>query len=138
MNFDDLNNLIKCVPFWFHVLTSAVLIGGLASLILKYSSYVTHSFKLFGVRQSLLFFASLNTPCFTKRLVLFASIVFNFFAFFGKISSPEYTMLDIFLPLYVCYYFLAKETIMSLDKEMITFKKMCTNETIKTTTNFHK
>ena len=128
MSFDDLNNLIKCAPFWCHALTSAFLVGGLAVLILDYVTYIKRSIYLFGLKNSFLHFINLNTPCFRKRLVLFVSLVYNFFAFFGKVSDPMYTMLDIFLPLYVCYYFLAKETIMALDREMITFKKLCTNE----------
>ena len=128
MSFDDLNNLIKSAPFWCHALTSAFLVGGLALLILDYIAYVGKSIQLFGLKNSFLHFINLKTPCFRKRLVLFVSLAFNFTVFFGKVSDPMYTMLDIFLPLYVCYYFLAKETIMALESEMITFKKLCTNE----------
>lgn len=122
MDFNQINVMIKSAPFEAHLCTTFILMAGLAYLMMRYGAYLHNSINNFGFTYTFKYFLTPTTPCFRKRLALFSSIVFVFFNFFGKAASPNYTMLDVFLPMYVSYFFLAVEVIKTLEIEMLGFK----------------
>jgi hypothetical protein len=87
MDFYEINLLIKSAPEFFHWVATAAVISMLAHLAMAYKMVRPR------LRASLRFF-------------LFTSYLVVLFLFFGKLSHPGYTMLDIFLPLYFIYYIL--------------------------------
>lgn len=128
MNLELINQTIKSAhPFW-HLLTSVIILGYLTYLIMSYITYIKLCYKLGSVKEITLFFLDVTAPCFIRRTNLFFSFIVMSFIFFGKFSSPNYTMLDVFLPVYACYYTLAKIVIENLKeevKELINKQQVC-------------
>lgn len=85
MNFDNLNNLIKSSPEIYHFLVSGILIAMMAHLIIGFVHMYIKKPRLFNI-------------------IWIVSYSVVLFLFFGKFSSPGYTMLDIFLPVYFIFY----------------------------------
>lgn len=139
MNFESLNQQIKSLPPVWHLLASVVILAYLSLLILNYITYIKLCYRLGTFKEISLFFLDVTAPCFSRRTNLFFSFFVMSFIFFGKFASMGYTMLDVFLPVYICYYTLAKATIDNLKsevKELLTKQKVCKvkiskNESIK-------
>ena len=134
MNFEDLNKLIQSLPPVYHLLASVVILAYLSVLILNYITYIKLCYRLGTFKEISLFFLDVTAPCFSRRTNLLFSFFVMSFIFFGKFASPSYTMLDVFLPVYVCYYALAKATIDNLKsevKELLIEQQVCTIKTAK-------
>ena len=86
MDFVAINEFVKSCPEIFHWIISAVMLGTYTHLFL--------AFKM--VRNRI-------RPMI--KLYLTVSTFYVFFWFLGKFSADDYTMLDIFLPLYLFHYF---------------------------------
>lgn len=119
MNLETINQIIKSASPAWHLLASIIILGYLTYLIMNYITYIKLCYKLGTFKEITLFFLDYSAPCFSRRANLFFSFFVMSFIFFGKFSSPTYAMLDVFLPVYICYYTLAKATIDNLRSEVL-------------------